>query len=375
MDPFTENIAFYPYILLGIFTAFFSPLFLLFQARLQAMQNGKAVGLNNLLFFIINATLTIVFLVFFRWGALGILGATAITNFIFFVYSFTKMLPFVSLHIDLHVLADILKYSLPLIPYNLASLVAVLFDRLYINATKGVSQVGLYSVGFQFANIMNILTAGVAQAFSPWFFERLEEGPNGKEVIRRNGIFAFSLFSLLGVLLTYVSPVLLRIMVGENYAGSSSVVPCLAFGYSVYGGYQILCNGLFSSKTILLPIITFIGAGFNVVLNMVMVPKFGMMGSAIASMAYNVLVTAIVAFLAERFESVGYRFLDITLPYLLALPCCMLPYFMGDISPALRIGIETIVVLFACGLFYYKNRELIKAMSINEKLAAIFNRK
>lgn len=84
LDPFAEGIAFYPYLLIGIISSALGGVFLFYQAMLQARQDGRGYGLNNLVFFVLNTILTVVFLVVFRWSAVGVLAASAISNAFFF---------------------------------------------------------------------------------------------------------------------------------------------------------------------------------------------------------------------------------------------------------------------------------------------------
>ena len=84
LKPFLDDINFYPYMLLGLVSVLFNPCYTIFQNSLQAKQKGNAFGKNNMLFFVTNLTLLLVGVIVFGKGAIGVLGALALTNVLFF---------------------------------------------------------------------------------------------------------------------------------------------------------------------------------------------------------------------------------------------------------------------------------------------------
>jgi O-antigen/teichoic acid export membrane protein len=174
--PFLGNIPFYPYMAIGIGAMMCSPVYHLFQANLQAKQLGRRFGLNNLCYFFVNMGLTLLFITVFKMQGMGILLALALTNATFFLYTLIDFLPRINLRFNADRFWDAFKYSLPLLPHSLAGWVMNLVDRLFLNHFQTASAVGVYSVGIQFGNLINILTAAVNQAYAPWMFEQFELG-------------------------------------------------------------------------------------------------------------------------------------------------------------------------------------------------------
>jgi hypothetical protein len=52
--PFLKDVSFYPYMLIGMVSVLFNPIFTIYQNTLQAKQEGKKFGKNNLLYFTTN---------------------------------------------------------------------------------------------------------------------------------------------------------------------------------------------------------------------------------------------------------------------------------------------------------------------------------
>lgn len=332
LDPLAGGIDFNPYILLGLIAIGLSPVYIFFQSMLQTEQKGRSYGLNNLAAFLLNIGLTLFFVLVMKWSAAGILAANAITNLVFFIYSGIRIFPHIRVGIDWKILKESLRYSLPLIPYNLAAFTAVTIDRLFLNNMRGTAEVGIYSVGYQFGNIMNVITAAVLQAYSPWFFDHIEKGAPGREAIRRNVGMIVSVFAFLGVGITYASPLLMRFMVNARFSDSWRVVAPLTTGYAFYGVYLLTCNGLFAKKTYYLPLVTVLGALLNIGLNILIIPHLGMFGASLSSLLYNVSISIFTLVLVEKVEHIGYKYSSIMLPFLISMPISSCLFLMTGLS-------------------------------------------
>ena len=57
--PLAKGINFYPYIVLGLVSITFNPIYTIFQSTLQAREESSTYGINNLLYFILNLSLNI----------------------------------------------------------------------------------------------------------------------------------------------------------------------------------------------------------------------------------------------------------------------------------------------------------------------------
>jgi O-antigen/teichoic acid export membrane protein len=94
-----------------------------------------------------------------------------------------------------------------------------------------------------------------------------------------------------------VGPDLLPVLASEKYAGASTILPWVIAGMVVDGTSSMLGAGLFiHRKTRIIGSIVFICAFLNLVLNIVLVPRIGILGSAIATLvsyALNALALAI----------------------------------------------------------------------------------
>ncbi len=310
IDPFVKDISFYPYIFIGILSIIFSPLYLLYQTALQTKQLAGRYGLNNLLYFLCNIGFTIILVVPFRLNALGILLAIAATNMIFFITSFISFLPMIKLTIDKRILSESIKYSLPLVPHSLSSWAVTMLDRIFINNFKNSDSVGLYSIGYQFSNILNIITSGINQAFSPWLFDKLHE----KKTEEINKIVQFAeymivFYCMISLVLTFFGKEILSLMVTKSFHDGWIVIPYLSFGYVFGGLYYFFANVVVFNKngTKWFPIATISGAIISSILNIILIPSLDIVGAAISNLLSNIVISVIVFIMMKKIEPIPYK--------------------------------------------------------------------
>jgi O-antigen/teichoic acid export membrane protein len=358
IDPLIGNIPFYPYFVLGIATTIVTPLYLFFQNYLQTRQQGGRYGINLLTNFLIQTGLIILFVAGFKMGVLGVLLAQLISAVLFFIYVLIAFVPKVKLGINKAILKPAFKYSLPLVPHLLAGWSTGLIDRLLINGLKNESDTGLYSVGNQFSSITSSLTNAVNMAYVPWFMESYEA--KRFHDITKAGNAVVLLYCFVAFLVSMFCPEILKIMVTEKFQGVWNIIPLLSFACVLNGVYFLFVNTLFLQKTKYVFVITITALLFNLGLNLLLIPRYSYVGSAIACfVAY--LVKSIVALIISRKEVKEIDFVPLRL-YLfvfLFFSLTFVNFLTQDFGFIMSVLVKLIIsgVLFV--VFWYKYKSMI----------------
>lgn len=309
LQPLAKGVDFYPYIFLGLISITLNPIYSIFQCTLQTEQKGKKYGLNNISYFIVNLVLTIIFVVFFKLGAKGILLSASVTDTIFFIYTLIEFIPKVKLTINKKYLLDSLRYSLPLLPHSLAGWTMAMIGRLFLNGMQATSVVGLYNIGYQFGNIINILTTAVNQAYVPWFFQKMDNGKEERQNIIEFAEYAIVAYGFLAMCMSLFGQDIVRIMVSKNFREGWKVIPLISFAYVFNGIYYFFVNPLFYNKngTKFIPIGTFTSALLNAVFNYILIPQYGMIGSALASLISMILSSFLILVIMLKIEKISFN--------------------------------------------------------------------
>jgi O-antigen/teichoic acid export membrane protein len=107
-----------------------------------------------------------------------------------------------------------------------------------------------------------------------------------------------------------------RSLIAQKYWTGLSIVPVVLLAYVFLGIYNNLIAGIYIEKrTSLLPGVTFAAAAINVVANYALIPSFGMMGGAVATLLSYVAMAVILYVLVRKIYPVDYewgRLLKIT---------------------------------------------------------------
>ena len=106
-----------------------------------------------------------------------------------------------------------------------------------------------------------------------------------------------------------LSPWLVRLLTAKpEYYSGSRVVALLAFGGAAWAAYTVVAIGIGRARrTQFNWVVTGAAAVLNVGLNLVLIPRYGMMGAAIATVAAYTTMFAAMAWHAQRVYPVPYQ--------------------------------------------------------------------
>jgi O-antigen/teichoic acid export membrane protein len=103
-------------------------------------------------------------------------------------------------------------------------------------------------------------------------------------------------------------PVLNATLINSNYWAGLEIVPLLLLAYWFQGWYINFSSGIFiKEKTSVLYKITLLGAGITLAANLVLIPYFGMMGSASATLASYGVMAFVLGIYSKRVMEVTYH--------------------------------------------------------------------
>lgn len=361
LDPFAGEIDFFPLIFLSLLSTILSPLYLFFQRWLQVSQQSKRYSLNLLANFLVLTSTNIISIVVFDMGVYGIVWSTFITSVIFFCYSLFSFIPHVSLKVDKRLTFRSLKYSLPLLPHTISSWLMSMFDRVLINNYLGSSQTGLYNVSFQFGSLIGIVSSSVNQAFSPWFMEKVQA--NRKEL---SGVYIFSeimviVYCVLAMSLTFFSPEIVRLMTPISYENSWKPIVFISYGYVFGGLYYFLGMPLWLKKTKYVFIITLISAIVGLLLNVILIPILGIIGSGVAMLFSLLVSSALALYLSLKAEpDIKFPWLKLYLIVFISFACSLSIFLVEEMEVSIlyKLVVKLAIMLVISILLaaFYKSK-------------------
>lgn len=235
--------------------------------------------------------------------------------------------PFISL--DLPHFKSMLQFSLPLVPAALAGyLVGNFLDAIFITRYLSVADLGVYSVAYLIVGNFLQLPTLVSFLLLPMFISLHIEGQS-----RTIGRYFSEVFpvvvlgwSLACAFAAAGCALLLPVLFGEQYQAVSSLMwPMMAtaaMSGPVLLGYGAVLNAWL--KTDLYLIAVTVQGGLNVILNILLIPRFGLYGCAWAStVACGVSLVIWAYFIYRRIPEARFHSAAACLPMVVGAACAI----------------------------------------------------
>lgn len=218
------------------------------------------------------------------------------------------MLVRVGARLDPAVLRPILAYAAPLVPVGLLQLGLHQADRRLVLEFLGQEPAGVYGFGYRIASLVTTVVLGpFIVTWQPWIFG-VEDQAERARLVGRVGTYAVLAIGLasLGVMACGRQAALL--LAGDPaFHAAWRVVPMIAAGYVLWALYNISQTPLFLAKrTGPLVLVNLSTLVLNVVLNVALVPRWGLLGAATATLVTFAALAALG--MAASRHAAGVRF-------------------------------------------------------------------
>jgi len=286
-----SNIDFYPYIVIAIFTNFFNLFSVLPAALFRVLEKPMPLTILNVSRGVITFVLTLVLVIYFDYTALGVLYANLVVNFIFAFLFLYMVRHHITWNLNFKQIKTVLAFTLPLVPGSIAYYLTTISDRILIDKYLSLNDLGIYSIAASIALILNIFSFGAYKAFEPYIFKNW----GGENFIKifENIRNSFVYVLLIGVLcLSVFSKEFFILMTDVKFHGAYFYVPMIIIG--VYSSSLSMLYGTIitaKGKTKINSLISIIGASISVTLNIIFLPKYGLLTAAlVSSLAMTVML-------------------------------------------------------------------------------------
>ena len=278
------------------------------KAQLQP-RDSVVVSIVNAL---VVATLASYFLIVNNWKVEGVF-ASQIVSFILgslvavyfargnyrLVFSFPK-------------LKEMIGFSFPLVFSGIAIFVTLYIDRIAIKGLLGLEALGVYGLAYRFASIAGLVMVGFQSALTPLVYKYYKEEQTPLDIAKLfDGFIILALLVSIGAILFSREVVVL--MAAEQFHAAEGLVALLVMAI-LLGNMYIFTPGLaIAKKTKTITFISIAGALLNVILNYTLIPVYGLIGAAAATLVSAALSFVLYVVLSDKSYSVPFRWKAILL--------------------------------------------------------------
>ena len=183
------------WIYLGILSVFFSFVLNIRLGQWQIRNKAKIYGVLQVTNAFIVLLLSLLFVVFLKWGPDGRIYGIVLTGAIICVISYFTLRndQLVLFKYNREDINYALSFGVPLIPHVLGGFLLLSVDRLVINKELGLEMTGIYMVAINLGSALNIVFNSINKAYSPWLFSQLKENDTIKNLKIVNSTYLYFL--------------------------------------------------------------------------------------------------------------------------------------------------------------------------------------
>lgn len=258
---------------------------------------------------VLNATISLLLVWYFKMSYMGMiygtLASTSIVCLIIF-YTFNRQLHY---RWDKKILIENIKYGIQIMPKSFTGLINRFFDKYMLNNMLSLSAVGVYNIGQTVGNAMFYLMGTVWSSFQPVYYrEVFDKGADGAGAVGR----IFTIFSYITL-----APVLLLVLFAQetvyliapaSYYGAIDIIIIISGGiatqiFGMYVGVQYA----YSKKAYWIFPVTIVGTAVNVIANILLIPRFGLMGAGGSIVLTYFVLNFTLTYIGQKLFRIRYE--------------------------------------------------------------------
>src|SRR6266536_5107287 len=270
-------------------------------------QRSTAYVIATLANVAITIVATVLLVVVYDKGPLGVL----VGNFTGTLVVYAALLAYsrraLGLQFDRSLYRQMNKFGLPLVPSAVALWLTNFSDRFFLVKLTDAHEVGLYSIGVRVASAIVLLLTAFRLAW-PAFAYSIEDDAEARRTYGFVLTYLIAVVSWLSLTLGLLAPWLVRLLTTPQFYPAQNVVAPLAFGVAAFGAYVVVQIGTGRARqTRSNWLVTGAAAAVNVALNLALIPSYGRMGAAVATVVAYTLLFVGMAWRAQRVFPVSYQ--------------------------------------------------------------------
>lgn len=253
---------------------------------------------------------TFLFLGVFKWGVTGYIVAIIASDacsIIFYTIT-AKLYRYLSPRLfEKGITGQMLKYCVPLIPTVILWWIINVSDRYMITYFIGSSENGLYTAASKIPNFVVLFAQIFIDAWQLSAVDEYESESRGEFFTKVFRVYSGGVFAVASALILFCQ-LLTKILVAPAYYESWNYVPILIIATTYSCIVNFLASVYMAEKKSLMSLVTAMtGTVTNIVLNLILIPKLGATGAAIATVTAFVVVFITRAINTRKYIKINFK--------------------------------------------------------------------
>jgi O-antigen/teichoic acid export membrane protein len=278
----------------------------------RAEQRSVAFSIATLLNIGITVPLTVLLVVVYREGPLGIIAGNLSGTLVMFIALLAYRREQLGLQFDRKLLHSLNRFGVPLMAAALAMWVTNFGDRFMLtkllHGSYALHQLGQYSVAYKISSAMVLLFTAFQVAW-PAFAYSIEEEEEAKRAYSYVLTYLMFIAAWAAVGLSLFAPWIVHLLARQpGYWPAAEAVPALAYASVFFAGFIVVTIATGRARQTQFNWVAATAAAvLNFTLNLWLIPAYGMLGAAYATLAAYILLMAVRTWNAQHVYPVRYQ--------------------------------------------------------------------
>lgn len=268
-------------------------------------------------------------------------------------------------NVDSSLIKGIMRFGLPLIAVNLSGMILNAGDKIVINnlLTDGEKFQGIYSIHYSVYNNLAMIIVTIFTSLCPYYLLPLYDSGKYEEyksALKKLITIYMLIVTIMNILVIVNYQNINYILFDNAYQVKENLGPVIFTGVIFFGLYQLTSNYFFAGqKSIYVSIFIIFSAILNLLLNVILIPKFGYSVAAFTTFFSYALNYIMAYFVVKRLFGVVVSLCG---KLLVLINLCLLfisyffqPFVYSEVKVEIMfyIAIQIIILLVILLIFYF----------------------
>lgn len=339
-----KDIHFYPSVFITVIGGFLFAISVFLRSYYQLIEKALTVIAIDIIDRTLLFGLILFFIIALKLQLESWLIATLITSGCFAIltlYIFSAELRF---NFDLSIIKKAWLYSSPLVLHTASGWVLSLSDRLLINSMMSASDVAFYTLPYSIAQGLGLISQATGRGWVPRITKVYVENGEYKRYYGRFIKITFIPLITLGTFLMLFGGELLELFGGNEYKiKSSNILPILISGFVLEGYYRVSLVKFQLEKNLrIVPLITLAASIINIVLNITLIPYYGIIATTMSTFLGFSLLSALTVYRSKSYILFKNEFIKI---FVIAFVVLSLASFFSKLDVIYKVSMLVLIII------------------------------
>lgn len=258
---------------------------------------------------------TILFVVYFKKSVLGVYEATLIGEIAGFLFIFSDIVKNSKIKLEFERFWQMVLYGWPLLLASVSTVLLNSFDRYSLNYLTNLDTVGTYSLAFRIANTIKIVfISSIQLSLVPILYKKLGDSDHKRFYAKSLNYSTLIVMFLILFISVFSLEIVKVFSSNRSYWEAANIIPILSVSMVfVLMKENIMIALQITKSSATMGVLIATAAIFNLGLNILLIPLFGLYGSAVSTLLSQILMFTLFYLVANKKYPIPYELKNISL--------------------------------------------------------------